>query len=241
MPDLALSLHDVRGGYGNLPVLWGIDLSVQEAKTTVILGANGAGKTTLLKVVMGLLPATSGSIEIFGKSVSHLRTDQRIPLGVAYMSELGIFPALTVEENLRLGAYGVKGGEIFGRLENVYDIFTELRGRRKSIAGSLSGGQRKMVGVAKSLMSQPRLLIMDEPSSGLSPLYVKEVVERLKVIAKQGMTLLIAEQNISFLAMADRVCVIEGGRVQFEGSESEFEADEKLKDAFFGLSDSSGH
>lgn len=235
MADYALELRGVNSGYGNLPILWDIDLRVEESVTMVVLGANGAGKSTLLKTIVGILPATSGTIFVAGRPVEHLRVDQRIGLEMSYMSEQGIFPSLTIEENLQLGCYLADKSTMAGRIDEVYTYFPELKERRRTIAGSLSGGQRKMVGVAKALVSDPRLLIMDEPSSGLSPFFVKELVARLKEIKDQHRTLLVAEQNVSFLEIADSACVIEGGRIQFTGSVQEFEADEQLRNAFFGL------
>lgn len=237
-PEIALELKTVDSGYGNLPILWDVNLSVQESTTMVVLGANGAGKSTLLKTIVGILPTTKGTITIANHSVEHLRVDQRIALGMSYMSEQGIFPSLTIEENLQLGGYLVGNSQTTEKVEEVYSYFPELKQRRKTVAGSLSGGQRKMVGVAKALVSDPKLLIMDEPSSGLSPLFVKEIIARLNEIKTQHRTLLIAEQNVSFLEIADSACVIEGGRIQFTGTVEQFEADEQLHKAFFGLLDS---
>ncbi len=230
-----LKLSKVVSGYGELPVLWGIDLAVTMNETLVVLGANGAGKSTMIKTIIGELPLKSGRIELFGEDVSALKIHQRIDLGVAYMSELGVFPTLSIQENLLLGAYNVSRSLVRERLEEIFTLFGELKGRRKALAGSLSGGQRKLLGVGKALMSDPKVLIMDEPSSGLSPLYVKEVIASLRSITGKGRALVIAEQNVSFLELSDRVCVIEGGRVSFEGSTSEFENTEVLHKAFFGI------
>lgn len=237
MAEFALELNAVNSGYGNLPILWDINLNVEDSITMVVLGANGAGKSTLLKTIVGILPATKGTITISNHSVEHLRVDQRIALGMSYMSEQGIFPSLTIEENLQLGGYLRGKSQTNEKIDEVYTFFPELKQRRKTIAGSLSGGQRKMVGVAKSLVSDPKLLIMDEPSSGLSPLFVKELITRLKEIKTQRRTLLVAEQNVSFLEIADSACVIEGGRIHFTGTVEQFEADEQLHKAFFGLAE----
>ncbi len=230
-----LRLSEVVSGYGELPVLWGIDLSVTKDETLVILGANGAGKSTMIKTIIGELPLKSGKIEILGEDVSGLKIHKRIDLGVAYMSELGVFPTLSIQENLVLGAYNTRRTLVKERLEEIFGLFPELKGRRKALAGSLSGGQRKLLGVGKALMSDPKILIMDEPSSGLSPLYVKEVISSLRSITGKGRAMVIAEQNVSFLELSDRVCVIEGGKVSFEGSTSEFENTEVLHRAFFGI------
>ena len=230
-----LKLSKVVSGYSELPVLWGIDLAVTMNETLVVLGANGAGKSTMIKTIIGELPLKSGKIELLGEDVSTLKIHKRIDLGVAYMSELGVFPTLSIQENLLLGAYNASRSLVKERLEEVFVLFGELKGRRKALAGSLSGGQRKLLGVGKALMSDPKVLIMDEPSSGLSPLYVKEVIASLGSITGKGRALVIAEQNVSFLELSDRVCVIEGGRVSFEGSTSEFENTEVLHRAFFGI------
>lgn len=201
----------------------------------LLLGANGAGKTTLLKSIVGLLPIEDGEVWLFDHSVKRLPAPKRITLGLSFMSELGIFPSLSVDDNLRLGAHGVARREIEARLEEAYTAFPDLVGRRKEVAGTLSGGQRKMVGISKCLMAHPKILLMDEPSAGLSPKYVNEVVNHLNILRKSGLTLLVAEQNVSFLAAADEACVLEGGRINFRGTINEFEQDEKLHEAFFGL------
>ncbi|SHE28017.1 branched-chain amino acid transport system ATP-binding protein [Ferrithrix thermotolerans DSM 19514] len=230
-----LRLSNVVSGYSDLPVLWGIDLDVTENETLVVLGANGAGKSTMIKTIIGELPLKEGSIELLGEDVGKYKIHQRIGMGLAYMSELGVFPTLSIHENLMLGAYGLKRSDVRHRLEEVYSLFSELKGRKGDLASSLSGGQRKLLGIGKALMSNPKVLVMDEPSSGLSPLYVKEVIASLSTLTGTGRAMVIAEQNVSFLQLSNRVCVIEGGRVSFEGSTTEFENQEVLHKAFFGI------
>lgn len=229
-----LEIKQMNSGYGPMQVLWNLDLMVNPNEVQIVLGANGAGKSTLLKVIVGLLPLWSGSLLMDGDDIAHLSVTARVKRGVGYMSEKGIFPELTVEENLRLGGLSKKRGEIQDQIDSVYQRFPELKERRGSVAGGLSGGQRKLVGVGRSLISQPKVLLMDEPSSGLSPRYVSEVIDRLAEL-RGHMTLVIAEQNISFLKIADTVSVIEGGRTRFEGSVTDFTNDDNLKTAFFGI------
>ncbi|ABQ31399.1 MULTISPECIES: ABC transporter ATP-binding protein [Acidiphilium] len=230
-----LALKGVESGYGPMQVLWGIDLAVNAGETVILLGANSAGKTTLLRTIIGLLPCTGGTITFDGEPVGALPPDQRIRRGIAFMSELGVFPGLTIEENIRLGGYFLSAAEVRRRSARLYDLFPALAGKRRDLASSLSGGQRKMLGIAKVLVSEPKLLLMDEPSSGLAPVFVKQVVDVLKTAITGGMTLLIAEQNVAFLPLADRGYLIDGGRVRLSGTRAELEASDAVHEAYFGL------
>ncbi len=230
-----LALKGVESGYGPMQVLWGIDLAVNAGETVILLGANSAGKTTLLRTIIGLLPCTGGTITFDGEPVGALPPDQRIRRGIAFMSELGVFPGLTIEENIRLGGYFLSAAEVRRRSARLYDLFPALAGKRRDLASSLSGGQRKMLGIAKVLISEPKLLLMDEPSSGLAPVFVKQVVDVLKTAITGGMTLLIAEQNFAFLPLADRGYLIDGGRVRLSGTRAELEASDAVHEAYFGL------
>ena len=230
-----LALKRVESGYGPMQVLWGIDLAVNAGETVILLGANSAGKTTLLRTIIGLLPCTGGTITFDGEPVGALPPDQRIRRGIAFMSELGVFPGLTIEENIRLGGYFLSAAEVRRRSGRLYDLFPALAGKRRDRASSLSGGQRKMLGIAKVLVSEPKLLLMDEPSSGLAPVFVKQVVDVLKTAITGGMTLLIAEQNVAFLPLADRGYLIDGGRVRLSGTRAELEASDAVHEAYFGL------
>lgn len=233
--SVALELSNVTAGYGDMTVLWDINLSVQQGTCMVVLGANGAGKSTLLRVIMGLLPTRRGQIQLLDQPIERLRTEKRVRLGIRYMTELGVFLGLTVEDNLRLGGYGLGARELRDRLAETYDSFPEVAAKRRIRVESLSGGQRKLVGVAKVLVDKPRLLVMDEPSAGLSPRYVEEVIGNLRRVRERDITLLVAEQNVSFLKLADDVCVIEGGHNRFSGSVSRFNSDQDLHRAFFGI------
>lgn len=230
-----LKLTNVTSGYGPMQVLWGIDLEVKAEETVILLGANSAGKTTLLRTIIGLLPCTGGSILFEDEPIEHLPADQRIRRGIAFMSELGVFPGLTIEENIRLGGYFLSAAEVRRRSEKLYGLFPALADKRKHYAASLSGGQRKMLGIAKVLVSQPKLLLMDEPSSGLAPVFVKQVIEVLKTAITGGMTLLIAEQNIAFLPLADRGYLVDGGRIKLSGTRDELHDSDAVHEAYFGL------
>lgn len=230
----ALEIEGLTAGYGGMTVVWDVSLTVAEGETVLLLGANGAGKSTVLKATVGLLPA-KGSVRLFGESVERLPAAKRARRGLAFMSEQGIFPSLSVRENLQLGASLSKGGRFEDRLEEALALFPDLRGRLAEEAGSLSGGQRKMVGVAKCLVAQPKVLVMDEPSAGLSPKFVSELVETLGELKGRGLSVLVAEQNVEFLHVASSVVVLEGGYVRYTGSPQALEDDDALHEAFFGL------
>ena len=236
-PDAAplLKATGVDAGYGTMQVLWGVDLDVRAGETVLLLGANGAGKTTFLKSLVGLIDARHGSIDLAGEDVTRMRSSDRMRLGMTYMSELAVFPDLSIEENIRVGAQALGHADPAARVEELYGIFPVLRDKRRAPASSLSGGQRKMLGIAKALAAEPRLLVMDEPSAGLSPLFVKEVIRILSDLRGHGLALLIAEQNIGFLEVATRVFVLEGGRIRFSGTVAEMTDNEALRRAYFGL------
>ena len=230
-----LSTRGIEARYGRMQVLWGVDIDVQPSETILLLGANGAGKTTFLKTLVGLMPASAGAIDFAGEDIAHLRADKRMRRGIAYMSELGVFPDLTIEENIRIGAQALSTSAAREKAEEMYGLFPVLREKRNGLASSLSGGQRKMLGIAKALAADPRLLVMDEPSAGLSPLFVGEVVRTLGALRGGGLSMLIAEQNIGFLDIATRVYVLEGGRIRFSGTVADMSGDEDLRKAYFGL------
>ena len=234
--ETLLSATGIESGYGKVQVLWGAGLSVMAGESVVLLGANGAGKTTLLKVLLGLLPAWRGGVALAGEDVTRLRTDRRVRRGMAYMSELGVFTGLSIDENIRIGGRLSDPATLRQRMEALYAVFPDLAHRRRALAGSLSGGQRKMAGIAKALAGNPRLLVMDEPSAGLSPLLVAEVLAVLGRFRADGLSLLIAEQNVTFLELADRVFTLEGGHIGFEGTVAALHADDALNRAYFGLS-----
>jgi len=238
MPPDTTPLLDASGidaGYGTMQVLWGVDLDVRAGETVLLLGANGAGKTTFLKSLVGLIAARHGVIKLAGRDITRLRSSDRMKLGMTYMSELAVFPDLSIEENIRVGAQALGHADPSARVDELYRLFPALRDKRGDAASSLSGGQRKMLGIAKALAAEPKLLVMDEPSAGLSPLFVKEVIRILNDLRGHGIALLIAEQNIGFLEVATRVFVLEGGHIRFSGTVAEMSGNEDLHRAYFGL------
>jgi branched-chain amino acid transport system ATP-binding protein len=230
-----LEVAGITAGYRRMQVLWGVDLVVRERESVVLLGANGAGKTTLLKTIMRLIEAWQGRIDFAGEDITALRTDQRVRRGIVFMSEASGFPGLTIEENILIGAQFLPRAQARERMHELYALFPTLGERRRAPAGSLSGGQRKMLGIAKALVGDPRLLVMDEPSSGLSPLYVKEVIAVLAQFRAKKLALLIAEQNVKFLTLADRVYTLDNGRIGFSGAVAAMERNDALRRAYFGL------
>ena len=236
-PDVTplLAASGIDAGYGTMQVLWGVDLDVRPGETVLLLGANGAGKTTFLKALVGLIEVRQGNVTLAGRDISSMKSSDRMRLGMAYMSELAVFPDLSIEENLRVGGLALGHADPAARTEELYGLFPVLREKRRAPASSLSGGQRKMLGIAKALAAEPRLLVMDEPSAGLSPLFVKEVIRVLADLRGRGLALLIAEQNIGFLEVATRVFVLEGGRIRFSGTVAEMTDNAALRQAYFGL------
>jgi branched-chain amino acid transport system ATP-binding protein len=176
----SLVIEGVQAGYGAMQVLWGVDMQVDPGQTVLLLGANSAGKSTLLRTLIGLLPCTGGRIMLDDERIDKMRPDQRIKRGIAFMSELGVFPTLSIDENIALGGYFMPQAKIRQRREVLFELFPALAEKRRAAAASLSGGQRKMLGIAKVLISEPRLLLMDEPSSGLAPVFVKNVIDALR-------------------------------------------------------------
>ncbi|MDE2583147.1 MAG: ABC transporter ATP-binding protein [Rhodospirillales bacterium] len=241
MADDLLRAEAIEAGYGKVQVLWGAELTVRAGESVVLLGANGAGKTTLLKAIVGLMPAWRGTVRLAGQDITALRTDRRVRLGMAYMSELGVFPGLTIEENLQIGGQFAERAVLRRRIEELFGVFPDLAERKRALAGALSGGQRKMLGIAKALASGPKLLVMDEPSAGLSPLFVQQVIAVLgrfragEAGGAGALSMLIAEQNVAFLDLADRVYTLDGGRIRFEGTVAQLHADDALHRAYFGL------
>jgi branched-chain amino acid transport system ATP-binding protein len=236
--DAARSLLEVAGlaaGYRRLQVLWDVDLVIHEHESVVLLGANGAGKTTLLKAIMSVVEVWAGRIHFAGEDITRLRTDQRVRRGIVFMSETSGFPGLTIEENVLIGAQFLTKNRARQRIDELYAVFPALGERRRALAGSLSGGQRKMLGIAKALVGNPRLLIMDEPSAGLSPRYVKEVIGVLAQFRDKQLALLIAEQNVKFLVLADRVYTLDNGQISFAGTVAAMQENDALRRAYFGL------
>ena len=235
MTGALLEIAGLHAGYGSIRVLWGVDLAVRAGETVVLLGPNGAGKTTLLKCLAGLLPARGGTIGWRGEDIARLPARARVRRGLCHMSELGIFPDLTIAENLDLGALFVDRTTARRRRAELYALFPILAERRRAPAGALSGGQRKMLGIARALAAEPALLAMDEPSAGLSPKLVGTVIDSLARCRAAGLALLIAEQNVRFLDLADTVYTLEGGRAAAALTPDAVRQDDRLRRAYFGM------
>jgi branched-chain amino acid transport system ATP-binding protein len=232
-----LALRNVEVCYGKLRALNGINLQVQEGEIVALLGANGAGKTTALRAISGLLAPTSGDILYCGKSIAKRRPDLIVRDGIAQSpEERHIWPELSVRENLSLGAYCCPDRALADqRFESVLQRFPRLRERLSQLAGLLSGGEQQMLAIGRALMSGPKLLLLDEPSLGLSPLMSQEVLGALRELCQQGITILIVEQNVhSALSVASRAYVFETGRVVAEGSAADMRGNPDLLRAYLG-------
>ncbi len=232
-----LKIENLHVAYGGIQALRGISLEVPDGKIVTLIGANGAGKSTTLRTITGLVKAASGSIqwnggELLGKSI-----DKIISGGIA-MSPEGrrVFPDLTVLENLKLGAYLRKDkAEIAKDLQWVYDLFPRLKERDWQVAGTLSGGEQQMLAVGRALMSRPKLLLMDEPSLGLAPLVVQDIFSIIREINRQGVTILLIEQNANMaLKIADLAYVLETGNITMSGTGAELLANDRVKEAYLG-------
>ena len=234
-------MRDVDAGYGAVRVLHGVSIEVREGETVALLGTNGNGKSTLIKCIMGMVAPESGEVflETDGTRVDLTRksTEEIVSLGIALVPEgRRLFPKLTVEENLLLGAYR-KGAraDIERNLEFALDTFPVLRGRRGQLAGSMSGGEQQMLAIARALMSNPRLLLLDEPSLGLAPSMVETVFRVIAEIRAQGVTVLMVEQNAALaLRLADRAYVMESGRIALEGPARDLVNDAEVRRAYLG-------
>lgn len=233
-----LKFNNVSAGYGGAEILRNVSLEVKEGEVVTIVGANGAGKTTSLRSLCGLIPLTSGSIEFQGQQINGLQPHEIVDRGITLVPEgRQLFPFITVRDNLLMGAYkktARKDAE--KRLEEILELFPRVRERLGQYASQLSGGEQQMVAIGRGLMSQPKLLMFDEPSLGLSPLLVSQVFDIIRSIVQSGTTVLIVEQNIGHtLRLADRGYVLENGEVVVNGTGEELLDDPHVKRAYLGL------
>lgn len=236
--SVALNISDLYVGYyEDLNILQGLHIQVQRAKITTILGANGVGKSTLLKAIYGFLTPNRGMVEVEGKNVTGMATHELINLGLAYIPQHpGIFRWMSIEENLEMGAYTFRKDKarISRKIEEIYDRFPVLRERRKSLAGKLSGGQQRMVEVGRTLMTDPSVMLVDEPTAGLAKLLSEEVYQMLVGLKNSDITILLVDQEIrQALKIADYVYVLELGRNKYEGPVEEFNSPADIKKAFW--------
>jgi branched-chain amino acid transport system ATP-binding protein len=233
-----LEVKNIKVRYSGLPVLQGVSLSVNPGETVCVVGANGAGKSTLLRAIMGAQRAFEGQIFFFGREIQRLRTEEIVRLGIVYVpEEKMLFRPLAVEENLMLGAYILTDPRrIQENLDFVYTLFPRLKERRLQPASTLSGGEQQMVAIGRGLMSQPQILMLDEPSLGLAPKLVDEVLDTVRRLKQEGMTILLVEQNVrEALDLADRGYVIQTGRIVGEGGGKELLARDTFRQAFLGI------
>jgi branched-chain amino acid transport system ATP-binding protein len=233
-----LEICDLNVSYGGFQALFDVSLRVAEGETVITVGPNGAGKSTLLKTISGLLPARSGSVEFQGKRIDSLPAHEIVELGITHVPEGGrLFPQLTVYENLKVGSYLKRArGEAAATLKEIYRLFPILDERKRQMADTMSGGERQMLAIARSLMSRPKLILLDEPSSGLAPRVVSRVLEFVHQIKAQGYAILMVEQNVrKALRLSDRAYLMESGRVHKEGTQQSFLEDPYIKKAYIGL------
>lgn len=232
-----LEVKDLMVNYGLIQAIKGVSFEVGEGEIVSLIGANGAGKTTIMHSVCNLIPKKGGSVFFDGKDVTNAPAHKLVPMGIAQVPEgRRIFQELTVTENLRLGAYTRNSkNEIQEMLEQIYQRFPILKERARQIAGTLSGGEQQMLAMSRALMSRPRLLLLDEPSMGLSPLYVNTIFDMIQQVRREGTTVLLVEQNAKkALSIADRAYVLEIGRIAMSGTGAELLADDSIKRAYLG-------
>jgi branched-chain amino acid transport system ATP-binding protein len=235
---MLLKVKDLNVSYGKIKAIKGISLEVNAGEVVTLIGANGAGKTTFLKTISGILSPASGEITYDGKPLEGIKPFQRVNEGICQAPEgRGIFPGMTVLENLEMGKFGrkVSKEETQEDLEKIFGLFPRLKERASQMGGTLSGGEQQMLAIGRALMSRPRLLLLDEPSMGLAPKFIAQIFEIIKEIKKQGVTILLVEQNASkALNIADRAYVLETGNITKEGSGKELLNDPAVRAAYLG-------
>ena len=238
MAQPILTVENIRVRYSGLPVLHGVSIRLDAGETVCVVGANGAGKSTLLRAVMGTQKAYEGRICFKDREIQRLRTEELVRLGIVYVpEEKMLFKPLSVAENIRLGAFVLKDRvQIEKNLDFVYHLFPRLRERRDQAASTLSGGEQQMVAIGRGLMSRPEVLMLDEPSLGLAPLLVDEVLATVRRLKQEGITILLVEQNVrEALDLADRGYVMQTGRIVEEGKGKELLESDRFRKAFLGI------
>lgn len=230
-----LDMTNIHGGYGGANILNGVSIAIEADQIGVIVGPNGAGKSTTLKALFGLLKVGEGSVVFDGRTVTNMAPEKLVLEGLSYVpQEFNVFPTMSVEENLEMGAY-VRRDSFRHLIDKVYGFFPPLKDKRRQPAGELSGGQRQMVAIGRALMTEPRLLLLDEPTAGLSPRYMGEIFDRIVAVNKAGVGILMVEQNArQALALAHRGFVLAGGRNRFTGTGAELLADPEVAKSFLG-------
>jgi branched-chain amino acid transport system ATP-binding protein len=233
-----LSLAAISAGYGSFQVLFDVSLEVPRGEAVGVIGPNGAGKTTLMRVISGLVQRSTGAMKLEGRSIGGLPAHRMVEQGIAHVPEnRRLFPRLTVEDNLRIGAYLPRARrQCAEQLDRVYKLFPRLKDRREQLAGTLSGGEQQMCAIGRALMSDPKLLLMDEPSAGLAPLVVAQVFDLVHRIRAEGLTVLIVEQNVQqVLDVVDRAYLLEVGRIKLAGTSAELKGNDFIRKSYMGL------
>jgi len=233
-----LELRNIDAGYDGFQALFGVSMQVKAGEAVAVIGANGAGKTTLLRVISGLLPASTGEMTMEGISLRAIAPHRIVETGIAHVPESRrLFPRLSVEHNLKMGAFiPAARKNLAERLEYVYRLFPRLRERRTQLAGTMSGGEQQMCAIGRALMSEPKLILLDEPSMGLAPVIVRQVFDFVRRIRSEGYTVLIVEQNVGqVLKIADRAYLLEVGRLKMSGPAHELLASDDIRKAYMGL------
>ena len=233
-----LEVENISSGYGMVQILWNVSFAIKEKEIVSIIGPNGAGKTTLVKTIAGLLPAKAGTVRFKGENIEKLPPYEIVKKGITLVPEgREIFPRMTVEENLRLGAYTLTiKSKVIESKERIYEIFPVLKKKQKALAQNLSGGEQQMLVIGRSLMSNPQLLILDEPSLGLAPIIVEKVLDTLLRINEDGVAILLVEQNIrDSLNIANRAYVLEEGKIIIDGEGRELLNNDHIKEVYLGV------
>ena len=231
-----LDVSNLEGGYGSVQILYGIDMHVDEGEFVTIIGPNGCGKSTLIKTIFGIATYYGGGVEYRGQDVSGWRTDQLVKHGIAYVPQVdNVFPSLSVLENLQMGGNSLSQGVLSERIERSLQMFPDLRNREHDLAASLSGGERQMLAISRALISDPKFLLLDEPTAALSPLYQQQIIERIDSLRDEGITILIVEQNARLsLARSDRGYIISNGKVVHTGDAQHILTDPEIGEYFLG-------
>lgn len=234
MSERMLTVSDINVYYGAIHAIKNVSFEVNEGEVVALIGANGAGKSTTLKTMSGLLRSQTGTIEFLGQNIMHMPADKLVAAGLAHVPEgRRVFAQMSVEENLEMGAFTRPNSEIAPGLERVYAHFPRLKERRRQVAGTLSGGEQQMLAMGRALMSHPKVMVLDEPSMGLSPIYVNEIFDIIQQINKDGTTVLLVEQNAKkALSIANKAYVLETGTIALSGDAKELMNNDRVKKAY---------